>query len=69
MMLEGSYCDFYGTREQAIATTTGAIEQIQIDSNAGKHSPEVEKKQEFYKELLKTFGDSPGRNRKRMVHQ
>ena len=57
--VEGSYCDFYGTREQAITTTTGAIEQIQVDTNAEKHSPEVEKKQEFYKELLKHLATLP----------
>ena len=56
---EGSYCDFYGTREQAITTTKGAIEQIQIGINAEKHSPEIEKQLEFYKELLKHLATFP----------
>ena len=56
---EGSYCDFYGTIEQAIATTKGAIEQIEMGINAGKYSPEIAKKQEFYKELLKHLATFP----------
>ncbi|WP_460963170.1 alpha-L-rhamnosidase-related protein [Spirosoma litoris] len=49
---EGSYCDFYGTREQAIKTTKGAIEQVQLDLDADKQSASLAKKQEFYKKLL-----------------
>lgn len=49
---EGSYCDFYGTREQAIATTKGAVEQLQLQVNADKLSPAIAQKQEFYKALL-----------------
>ena len=56
---EGSYCDFYGTREQAIATTKGAIEQVQTDIDAGNHSPEMVKKQEFYQDLLKHLATFP----------
>jgi glycogen debranching enzyme len=56
---EGSYCDFYGTREQAIATTTGAIEQLQGNIDAGSRSPEIEKKQEFYRDLLKYLATFP----------
>lgn len=57
--VEGSYCDFFGTREQAIATTTGAIEQVQIAINAGEHSAEIEKEKAFYKDLLKRLATFP----------
>ncbi len=49
---EGSYCDFYGTREQAITTTKGAIEQLQLETSADNLSPEFAKKREFYNALL-----------------
>jgi glycogen debranching enzyme len=56
---EGSYCDFYGTREQAIATTKGAIEQIQADINATKQVSHLAEKQDFYKGLLKHLETLP----------
>ncbi|MVM33456.1 amylo-alpha-1,6-glucosidase [Spirosoma sp. HMF4905] len=49
---EGSYCDFYGTREQAITTTKGAIEQLQLETRADNRSHEFVQKEEFYKKLL-----------------
>jgi len=57
--VEGSYCDFYGSREQAVTTTTGAIEQIQINVKAGIASPEKEKEQQFYEELLRHLKTLP----------
>lgn len=56
---EGSYADFYGTREQAISTTQGAIEQIEMGIAAGKYSSNMLKKQEFYKELIKRLRSFP----------
>ncbi|MCY7423315.1 MAG: hypothetical protein LH478_16400, partial [Chitinophagaceae bacterium] len=56
---EGSYADFYGTREQAISTTQGAIEQIEMGISAGKYSADMLKKQEFYKELIKRLKSFP----------
>jgi glycogen debranching enzyme len=56
---EGSYCDFYGTREQAIATTKGAIEQIQGDMNTSKQKSHLADKQQFYRELLKHLETFP----------
>ena len=49
---EGSYCDFYGTREQAITTTRGAIEQLRLETSADNRSSEFAKKREFYNALL-----------------
>jgi hypothetical protein len=45
---EGSYCDFYGTREQAILVAQGALEQSNISE-----------KQEFYKGLIREFSELP----------
>jgi hypothetical protein len=56
---EGSYCDFYGTREQAISATQGAIEQIQMDIKAGEDSLENAKRQKIYKDLLQHFTTFP----------
>jgi hypothetical protein len=55
---EGSYCDFYGTREQAIATTRAAIEQVQMDIKAGDNAAD-EKQQEFYNDLLRRLNTIP----------
>ncbi|MDB5242073.1 MAG: amylo-alpha,6-glucosidase, partial [Spirosoma sp.] len=49
---EGSYCDFYGTREQAITTTKGAIEQLRLETSGDNRSLEFAKKQAFYQHLL-----------------
>ena len=49
---EGSYCDFYGTREQAITTTKGAIDQILLDTDADKRSPAMAQELKFYQSLL-----------------
>lgn len=48
---ESSYCDFYGTKEQAAATTQGAIEQLLLDKTyAG--TKEAQDKIAFYTALL-----------------
>lgn len=56
---EGSYCDFYGTREQAMSTTKGAIEQIQMSINAGETTPDIAEKRTFYHDLLKHLATFP----------
>ena len=56
---EGSYCDFYGTREQAISTTKGAVEQLKNESADGKDPKELAEKQRFYQELLKHLETFP----------
>ncbi|HLP17828.1 MAG TPA: trehalase family glycosidase [Bacteroidota bacterium] len=56
---EGSYCDFYGTREQAISATNGTIEQIRMGMKNGEDSLEAEKRITQYKELLRRFEKFP----------
>jgi glycogen debranching enzyme len=55
---ESSYCDFYGTREQAISTTKGAIEQLK--SVYGSNDVEsFQEKTAFYNTLLEKFSKLP----------
>lgn len=56
---EGSYCDFYGTREQAIKTTKGAIEQLQLPYASSKDTLKIIEKQRLYMELLEKFSKLP----------
>ncbi|HWJ92679.1 MAG TPA: hypothetical protein VNR87_16290 [Flavisolibacter sp.] len=55
----GSYCDFFGTREQAISTAQGAMEQIHTEKSAGSNSAKLSKKQAFYANLVKEFSQLP----------
>jgi glycogen debranching enzyme len=52
---EVSYCDFYGTREQAIHVVKGAIEQIKQGISDNKNLKEIGEKQKFYSQLLKKY--------------
>jgi glycogen debranching enzyme len=54
---ESSYCDFYGTREQAISTTKGAIEQLK--SIYRDDSISLQEKTIFYNTLLEKFSQLP----------
>jgi glycogen debranching enzyme len=54
---DGSYCDFYGTRAQAITTTKAAVEQLQMDIKAGQTV--TDKQQRFYHELLQRLATFP----------
>ncbi|HEU4901865.1 MAG TPA: hypothetical protein VFT06_03710, partial [Flavisolibacter sp.] len=56
---QGSYCDFFGTREQAMQTAKGAIEQLQAATASGKITPAITERQKFYKGLLQTFSQLP----------
>jgi glycogen debranching enzyme len=49
---EGSYCDFYGTREQALAVTKGAIEQLKIGAASAKDSAHMLESQRYYQSLV-----------------
>ncbi len=53
---EGSYCDFYGTRDQAISTTEGAITQLKRDDD---NSEETKKRIAFYEQLKQKFAAMP----------
>lgn len=56
---QGSYCDFYGSREQAMQTAKGAIEQLQAATTSGKVNPATAERQQFYKDLLAKFAMLP----------
>jgi glycogen debranching enzyme len=56
---EGSYCDFYGTREQAIHVVKGAIEQLSQGVSDVKNSKEIYEKQRFYSQLLEKYSKLP----------
>jgi hypothetical protein len=56
---EGSYCDFYGTREQALSVVKGAIEQLQLGASNAKDSLLVFEKQKFYEKLFRGFSALP----------
>ena len=52
-----TYCDFYGTREQALQTTKGAIEQVRQDTSA---DPALSKRHiALYEAMYKQFEQYP----------
>jgi glycogen debranching enzyme len=53
---EGSYCDFYGTREQAISAAEGAITQTKRDE---VQNEETKKRIAFYEQLKQKFAAMP----------
>ncbi len=53
---EGSYCDFYGTREQAISVAEGAITQLNRDND---NSEKTKKRIAFYEQLKQKFAAMP----------
>ncbi|MBK5722978.1 amylo-alpha-1,6-glucosidase [Dysgonomonas sp. Marseille-P4677] len=53
---ESTYCDFFGTKEQAISVAKGAIKQIGI---GGYVSGDHEKNILFYEDLIKKFNNYP----------
>lgn len=59
---ESSYCDFYGTREQALATAQGAIEQIRLDKQYAA-TEEGHGKTAFYTDLLERIKRLPAGTR------
>ena len=50
---EGSYCDFYGTKEQAVSVAKGAIAQLQ--SASGSNEDNIR----FYESLVENFSKLP----------
>lgn len=48
---EELYTDFYGTREQALQTTKGAIEQVLIQADAAVRQSQVAKYEAMYKQF------------------
>ena len=56
---EGSYCDFYGTRDQAIHAVKGAIEQLASDVSSKSNPGLIAEKQKFYSQLLEKYTKLP----------
>ena len=56
---EGSYCDFYGTREQAIHVVKGAIEQLKLSGTDKISAEKLSEKQTFYSQLLEKYSKLP----------
>lgn len=56
---ENSYCDFYGTREQAITAVKGDIEQNQLNSKIGKLASASGRQHRFDQELLEKLENLP----------
>lgn len=59
---EGIYCDFFGTKEQAISVAEGAIKQLRPDS---PENPELNKENiHFYEMLISHFKKLPDNTQK-----
>lgn len=56
---EGTYCDFYGTREEALSVAKGAIEQLQSNLLNTKDSAHIMENQKYYKKLIQRFSVLP----------
>src|SRR5947209_6119848 len=56
---EGSYCDFYGSREQALSVAKGALEQLYVGATDAKDSALLQDKKIFYEKLVKEFSVLP----------
>lgn len=54
-----SYTDFYGTREQALSTARGAIDQLKFDENQGIHTSKLLENKAFYEGLIEKFEKLP----------
>jgi hypothetical protein len=55
----GSYCDFYGTREQALSVAKGALEQLQSGVSNAKDSAHLLENQQFYEQLIQEISALP----------
>ena len=70
------YCDFYGTREQALKTTKGAIEQIRsteyrwdvAEVSLQEYEDSKKKHIAMYEDMYKQFEAYPNRYYERMVN-
>jgi hypothetical protein len=56
---EGSYCDFYGTKEQALSVAKGALEQLHQMEWKPTDSAMFREKEKFYQELEQKFSNLP----------
>ena len=56
---EGSYCDFYGTREQALFVAKGALEQLHQGIWKAEDSALLHEKETFYQQLVQKFSKLP----------
>ncbi len=56
---EGSYCDFYGTKEQALSVVKGAIEQLHSGKSIAKDSVHLLENQRYYEKLAREFSALP----------
>ncbi|MFL5740845.1 MAG: trehalase family glycosidase [Flavisolibacter sp.] len=56
---EGSYCDFYGSREQALSVVKGALEQLYVGATDAKDSGLLLDKKKFYEKLIGQFSALP----------
>ncbi|MDB4919174.1 MAG: amylo-alpha,6-glucosidase [Mucilaginibacter sp.] len=57
-----SYCDFYGTKQQALSTLDGALKQLKIRESNTRDKQQNER-ENFYKELQKKIGLMPDTSR------
>src|SRR4030095_16587533 len=55
----GSYCDFYGTKEQALSVAKGALEQLQLGLSNAKDSAQMLEKQKYYEKLVQEISNLP----------
>jgi len=56
---EGSYCDFYGTKEQALSVLKGAVEQLQSGLSNTNDSAHMLENQKYYERLAGEFSALP----------
>ncbi|PWT71524.1 MAG: amylo-alpha-1,6-glucosidase [Bacteroidetes bacterium] len=56
---EGSFCDFYGTREQALSVAQGAIEQLKIGHSNKTDSGHIAELQHYYEKLIQHISGFP----------
>ncbi|GHV51529.1 hypothetical protein FACS1894181_13490 [Bacteroidia bacterium] len=52
---EGSYCDFYGTKEQAISVANGALKDLERNTSATRDNINID----FYKRLIANISNLP----------
>jgi glycogen debranching enzyme len=55
----GSYCDFYGTKEQALSVAKGALEQLQLGLSNTNDSAHLLENKRFYDRLIQEISALP----------
>lgn len=56
---QSTYCDFYGTKEEALSVAKGSIEQLQSDLINTVDSSYIFKNQKYYRNLIRKFSALP----------